>query len=174
MEAYPAIVTKRDTRAYASTPIPDDLLHRILQAGRMAGSARNRQPVRLIVVRDAELKTELAACGQGTGHLPSCAVAIAIVLLPEGGEPGKPFEIFRGPFDAGRAAQNMMVTAWAEGIASCPVTLHDFDAAGKVFGLPEGHVVANMVALGYPAEAAEPRDSQPRLPFDEVVHWERW
>ena len=47
MEAYRAIVTKRDTRSYEPRPIPDQVLHRILQAGRMAGSAKNAQPIRV-------------------------------------------------------------------------------------------------------------------------------
>ena len=174
MEAYRAIVTKRDTRSYEPRPIPDQVLHRILQAGRMAGSAKDAQPIRLVVLRDEKGKAELAKCGRFTPHVPSAAAAVAIVLLPEG-EPGSPFAIFRGPFDAGRAAQNMMVAAWAEGVTSCPASMHDEEGARRVLGLPDGHVVANVIALGYPqgGEASQ-RDGRPRLPLDEYVHWERW
>ncbi len=172
MEAYCAIVSKRDTRAYTSKPIPAKVLQRILQAGRMAGSAKNIQPVRLIVVREAERKAALAACGKFAPHVPACQVAVAVVLLPE--QKSGAFAIYRGPFDAGRAAQNIMVAAWAEGVASCPASLHDFVAARKVLGLPDGHVVANVIALGYPDESGEARESRPRLGLDEIVRWERW
>lgn len=174
MDAYRAIISKRDTRDFAERPIPGEVLHRILQAGRMAGSAKNAQPVRLVVLESFERRAELAECGRFTPHLVSCAVAVAIVLAPEDGEPGKPFAIFRGPFDAGRAAQNMMVAAWAEGISSCPASMHDAECAARVLGLPEGYVVANVIAFGYPAEGAPIGRGQQRLPIDEYVRFERW
>lgn len=175
MDAYRAIVTKRDTRSYAPTPIPEDAVRRILQAGRMAGSAKNAQPLRVVAVREPARKEELAACGRYTPHLVHSALTVVLVLLPEEGEVGAPFAIYRGPFDAGRAAQNMMVAAWSEGITSCPITLHDGERAAKVLGLPEGHVVANAIAFGYPpgGRAAHP-EPRPRLPLDAYVHWERW
>ena len=46
MDTFLAIVSKRDTRRYSERPIPDDIVHRILEAGRLAGSAKNRQPWR--------------------------------------------------------------------------------------------------------------------------------
>ena len=61
MDAYACIRTKRDTRAYQSAPIAEDTLRRILQAGRMAGSAKNLQPCRFLVVQEEAKKKELAA-----------------------------------------------------------------------------------------------------------------
>ena len=163
MDAYQAIVTKRDTRNYASTPISDEVLHRILMAGRMAGSSKNSQPARFIVLRDRQHLVELAACGDFSTHLPSAALAIAVVLEPNGGQ-----------LDAGRAAQNIMVAAWAEGITSCPTSMHRPNDARAVLGLPEGYAVAIILPLGYPAEGASLHAGRPRLPLDEYVHWERW
>ena len=131
METHQAIRTKRDTRAFAATAIPEDILERILRAGRMAGSAKALQPVRLIVVRDQAQKEAVAACGRSTAHIPKAAAVVVIVLVPEEGVVGRPFALFRGPFDAGRAAQNMMLAAWEMGITSCPVTLHDDVAAAS-------------------------------------------
>ncbi|HMO54659.1 MAG TPA: nitroreductase family protein, partial [Tepidiformaceae bacterium] len=143
-ETYRTIVTKRDTRAFDGRSIPDDILNRLVQAARMAGSAKAAEPVRLILVRDQAQKDALAQCGRFTPHIPTCAVAAVFVLVPEFGEVGAPFTIFRGPFDAGRAAQNLMLAAWAEGIASCPASMHDEERARAVLGLPPGHVVANV------------------------------
>jgi nitroreductase len=67
----------------------------------------------------------------------------------------------------------MMLAAWAEGITSCPVTMHDAPCARRVLGLPETHRVAIVLAFGYPT-AEEGRRSSPRLPLDELVHQERW
>ena len=162
---YDVVRTKRDTRSYAERPIPEETLRRILQAGRMAGSSKNSQPCRFVVLRDAEHKRELTACGDFATHLPSAPVAVAVVLEPDG-----------GPFDAGRAAQNMMIAAWAEGITSCPTSMHRPEDAARVLGLPEGYRVATVLPFGYPApvEDGAARPPRPRLPLAEYVHEERW
>ena len=163
MDAYQAIITKRDTRHFTAEPISDDTLTRILQAGRMAGSSKNSQPVRLVVLRDAAARQALAECGDFAAHLQASPVAVAVVLAPGG-----------SGFDAGRAAQNVMVAAWAEGITSCPTSMHRPECAGEALGLPEGHSVAVVVALGYPDSKHPLSGGRQRLPLDEVVHWERW
>jgi len=174
MDVYQTIVSKRDTRGFELRPIPDDVLHRILQAGRMAGSAKALEPVRFVVLRDQDQKQALSVCGLSTQHLLTAAAVVAIVLEPEIGVVGAPLTIFRGPFDSGRAAQNMMLAAWGEGIASCPASMHHAEDAAAVLGLPEGYVVANTIAFGYPAASAPARPTRPRKPLDEYVHWERW
>ncbi|MDI6858127.1 MAG: nitroreductase family protein [Dehalococcoidia bacterium] len=163
METYSTIVSKRDTRQYTDRPISDESLRRILQAGRMAGSSKNSQPCRFIVVRDAERKKELSACGQFAAYIPSAPVVIVVAMSPDGRD-----------FDAGRATQNMMLAAWAEGITSCPVTLHDAACARRVLGLPEGHWVAIAIPFGYPPEGALQTLGQRRLPLENLVHYERW
>lgn len=174
MDTLKAIMTKRDRRAFAETPVTEDVLNRILRAARMAGSAKNAQPVRLIVLRDQARKAELAKCGQFTPHVVASPVVIAIVLVPELGVLGAPLTIFRGPFDAGRAAQNIMLAAWNEGLGSCPASMHDGEAAAEVLGLPEGHVVANLIALGYPAGEDPNSGGRPRLPLSDFVYREVW
>ncbi len=163
VDAYQAIIGKRDTRHFAEKPIPDEVLNRVLQAGRMAGSSKNSQPVRFVVLREASRKAELAGCGQFATPVPGSAAAVCVVLLPGG-----------GGFDAGRSAQNLMVAAWAEGITSCPIAMHDQACARKVLGLPEDHSIASVIALGYPDPAHSLHGGRQRLPLDELVHWERW
>src|SRR5258708_4063584 len=109
-------MTKRDTRRFSPDPIPAAIVDKILNAGRMAGSARAAEPFRLVVLQDAEVRRRAAACGQATTHIIDGTLVVAIVLLPEFGIVGTPFALFRGPFDGGRCAQNMMLVAWEEGI----------------------------------------------------------
>ncbi len=163
MDAYEAIVTKRDTREYDERPISDDALRRILQAGRMAGSSKNEQSVRAIVIRDAAGKAALAGCGDFTTHMPSSPLVIVLVR----------FEGSR-PFDAGRAAQNMMVAAHAEGIASCPVGIQHDDRARDVLGLPANQIVAMALTLGYPTGGRVAACGDRRLSLDDYTYWERW
>jgi nitroreductase len=163
MDAYTCIRSKRDSREYAGRGITDDSLDRILQAGRMAGSSKNTQPWAFVVLRDPKRREELAACGQFAKHVPGAPLAIAVVLTPTGGD-----------FDAGRAAQNMMLAAWAEGITSCPVSMHDRECAARELGLPEGHRVAIVLAFGYPASEASRHRGVARTAVGELVHQERW
>ena len=163
MDAFKAIVTKRDTRYYTAEPIAPEVLTRILQAGRMAGSSKNTQPVRLVVVQDQAAREALASCGDFASHLHHCAAAVAVVLAPGG-----------SGFDAGRVAQNLMVAAWNEGIATCPTSMHRPDCAAEKLGLPPEHAVAIVVAMGHPDLKHPLSGGRQRLPLDELVHWGRW
>jgi len=163
MDAYKCIVTKRDTRTYLDKPIEEEELQRILQAGRMAGSSKNTQPTRLVVLRDRQRRVEVAACGHYAEHLRSAALGIAI-CLPETGS----------DFDAGRSAQNMMLAAWSMGIASCPCSMHERECAIKTLGLPEGYRVVVVLAMGHPDPAVSMSLGKKRLGLEELAHEERW
>jgi nitroreductase len=163
MDAYQAIIGKRDRREYDGRPIPEDALHRILQAGRMAGSSSNTQTIRYVVLRDQAAKDKLAPAGPGTA--PLVKAPLAVVIVQERG---------RREFDVGRAAQNMMVAAWAEGIHSCPIGLREEAIASQALGLPETHVASIGLSFGYPAPSAAPGESRPRLPAEDLVHYDHW
>jgi len=164
MDAYRAVVDKRDQRMFLPKPIPDEALRRILQAARMTGSSKNVEPNRLIVVREPERRAALAALGAFAKFLAHAAAVIVIAQTQ------------RHEFDAGRCAQNMMVAAWAEGIGSCPAHLPEAEVA-KLLGIPADVVVNRVVAFGYvdPARAAAPASvARKRRPIEELVHWETW
>lgn len=163
MDAYTATRTKRDTREYEDRPIPEEVLRRILQAGRMAGSSKNSQPCRFIVLRDPAVRRQVARCGDYARHVPSAPLAVAVALSPGGYD-----------FDAGRCAQNMMVAAWAEGVTSCPVSLHDEECARRTLGLPEGHRVSTLLAFGYPRAGTSLSGGARRLPLEELLQHEHW
>ena len=166
MDAYLAIVSKREVRAYAERPPPDDAVRRLLEAGRMAGSSRNRQARRFVVLRDGALERAASAVHM-PDNLRGAALAVAIVVR------GK------GPtgLDAGRAAQNMMLAASNDGIGSCPNGIADPDALAAVLGTGDDEQVVTVLGFGYPAHPADPESRTPqewiaradRLPFNEIV-----
>jgi nitroreductase len=164
MDAYRAIVDKRDQRAFLPTPIPDEALRRILQAARMTGSSKNSEPNRLVVVRDRERLAALAAIGTFAKFLERAAVVIILAQT-------QPHE-----FDAGRCAQNMMVAAWNDGIGSCPAHLPEAQVA-KLLGIPADVHVNRVIGFGYvdPSRANAPKSvARRRKPLEELVHWESW
>lgn len=163
MDAYRAIISKRDTRDYEQRPIAPETLQRILQAGRMAGSSKNAQPIRLILIEDGQRKAALAKCGDFTAHLTSTPLVIVIVRFGDS-----------RPFDAGRTAQNMMVAANAEGVASCPVGIQHDDCARKLLGLPPEATVAMAITFGYPTGGRSVARGERRIDLGEFVRREVW
>ena len=163
MDALKAIISKRDTRSFTDEPVPPETVGRILQAGRMAGSAKNTQPCRFVVLSEREHMEELASCGQFSSWIPQAPLNIAVVMPSEGRD-----------FDAGRVAQNMLVAANALGLASCPVTMHDQDCARRVLGLPDDYKVAIVLAIGHPPDGKITGMGVTRNALEDIVHHERW
>src|SRR5919106_580739 len=145
MDAYRAVVDKRDQRVFLPTPLPDETLRHILQAARMTGSSKNAEPNRLIVVRD---RARLRAVADLSPMGKFIAYAAALVVIAQ---------TQRHEFDAGRCAQNMMIAAWNDGVVSCPAHLPEADVA-KLLGIPPAIHVNRVIAFGYvdPARAAAP------------------
>lgn len=168
METFQCIRTKRAVRKFTPTPIPQETLTRILEAGRWAGSAKNRQPWSFVVVRSRATLEGLSRCGPYAGHLAEASVGVALVTEGEGAN-------WTVPFDLGRAAQNMMLAGWEAGVGSVVAAIYDRGKASALLGLPAGLVVYVAISFGYPAPAQPPPPvPRGRKPLGEIIHWERW
>jgi nitroreductase len=164
MDAYRAIIDKRDRRHFLDTSISEQSLRRILQAGRMTGSSKNAEPNRFVVVRDRERLQAIGALGGFATWLGRAAAAVVIVQTQE------------HQFDAGRCAQNMMLAAWSDGIGSCPAHVPEGELA-KLLKIPGSLSVNRVIGFGYldPARAAAPSSvARRRLPLTELVRYETW
>ena len=157
MDTFLAIASRREMRDYAGTPIPEDVVQRILDAGRLSGSSRNTQRWQFVVVGDHEA---MAQCVYAPGNVLGAALVVAIAGAA-------------GSFDVGRAAQNMLLAAWNDGVGSCPNGISDAEGAERIAGAP----VSIVLTFGYPATARDPTAHTAeewsarakRKPFDEVV-----
>jgi nitroreductase len=157
VDTFLAIASRREIRDYAETPIPGDIVHRILDAGRLSGSARNKQQWQFVVVGDHEA---MAECVYAPGNVLGAALVVAIAGDARG-------------LDVGRAMQNMLLAAWNDGVGSCPNGVSDGDAAERIAGAP----VSIVLTFGYPAKPRDPESHTAegwsaranRKPFDEVV-----
>lgn len=122
-------------------------MRRVLDAGRVAGSSRNSQPWRFVVA-GPETVAALAPTVWEPGNLEGAALVVAVVVTGRGA----------ATFDAGRAAQNMMLVAWDQGVGSCPNGVRDSDRGRAVLGLGTDQDVATILSFGYPAGRARPGD----------------
>ncbi len=152
MDAYQAIKSLRSVRHFLDKPISDEVLNRILEAGRWTGSAKNVQPWQFIVVRNRETLGRLAGCGQFASHLRGAALAIVIVTPTN----------WSGTVDAGRAVQDLLLAAWDEGVGSCIASMHDADCARAVLDVPQDRQVV-AISFGYPqSDAPQTIEGRPR------------
>jgi len=158
VDTFLAIASRREVRNYADRPLPDEIVHRILDAGRLSGSSQNKQLWEFVIVRDHDALAEAVYAPENVRNAQLVA-AIA-------GD--------AAPFDIGRAAQNMLLAAWNEGVGASPNGVKDHDRAAEVAGASP---VKMVLSFGYPEK---PRDPQSRTaeewsaranrkPFDEVV-----
>lgn len=167
MDARLAITSKRDVRSYARTPLGPDTERRILDAGRLAGTASNRQPCRFLIIEGAA-RPDVARAVYVPAHIITAPFVVAISVTPGGG---------LVDFDAGRVAQNMMLAAWAEGVGSCPNGVADHDMLARAVGLTGEERVPIVISFGVPEPWRDPARRSPerwsetarRLPLAELV-----
>lgn len=146
METALTIASRRETRRYDERPIPPDVERAIFDAGRLAGSAQNKQPWRFLVVESPEIRGRLAEMVFAPGNVRGARLIVAILVSGKGPT----------SFDAGRAAQNMLLAAWDQGVGGCPNGMPDRDAAGEILGAREGESPAIVLTFGYPARKRDP------------------
>lgn len=171
MDAWDAICARRNVREYQPRAIADDDLNRIAEAGWRAPSAKNRQPWDFVIVTDRAQLQELSTVWRGAGHIAAAPAAIAIVA------PVPPDErrVVTDNYDIGQATMAMMIAATDLGIGTGHSSVGDQDKARAILGVPDDHLVAFLLGVGYPADRPlRPIRTPNRRPFSEVVHHGRW
>lgn len=142
-------------------------MEHILQAGRVAGSAKNRQDRRFVVLRDTQ--AQAAEMVTRPGNIRGAALVVAIVIR----------EGTYSVFDAARAAQNMMLVAWNDGVASCPNSVTDADGFARLLDLSDDERISVLISFGLPAKGFDPRTrsaeewlaAADRVPIEDAVEY---
>jgi nitroreductase len=172
VETWKAIDSIRVVREFSESPLSDDHITRIVNAGRRAGSSKNLQRWAFVVVRDRERLRQLAEAGPFAGHIAAAAAAIALVSPDPKQE--QPLSVM---WDLGRAAQNMVLAAWEVGIGSAPATVYEHELVKRLLGIPVDQHCEYILSFGHPADAwalTAPKRSGGRVSLDEVLHEENW
>jgi nitroreductase len=163
MDTFLTIASRRETKRFSGRPVADVVVRRILDAGRLAGSGRNRQPWTFVLVEPAAI----APFVFDPVNLDGAAFAVAIVVSGKGPT----------SFDAGRAAQSMLLAAWSDGVGGTPNGIADRDGVRELLGLAEEETTATVLAFGYGERQRDPSRHTAeewsvrarRKPLDELV-----
>ncbi len=154
MTLYELIIKRRTIRQFGPQPVDPEALSRIVDAGRLAPSAANHQPLEFIAVDREDLRAKI---------YPGLkfASAIAPAGFPRPGNEPKAY-IFTlvnlkirekmYEYDVGAAMENMCLAALAEGLASAWIISIDRAAMAELLGVPVEYKIDSVLALGYPAQ----------------------
>lgn len=162
----------RAVREYTPEPVSDDALRDILEVGRWSGSASNRQPVEIVVVRDKGVLQQIAQHGVRAAE----TAPVALVIVSPGEAERNDIEVF----DLGRLDERLLLAARAHGLGSNISTLKGEgpEVIRQALGIPAGKRVWTVVTIGHPDRSARAAgaagSTAGRKPAESFVHWGRY
>jgi nitroreductase len=164
MDTFEAIRRRRTTRTYLPTKVPDETIGKILEAGRLAPSARNLQPWHFVVIQDRSVLKQLGALCTTGRFIEHASCAVAVVTDPTNSW----HEI-----DGARAVQSMELAGWNEGVGTCWIGSMERDRIKDLLAIPKDLHLLTILPFGYAVETDAPRRKTKKRP-DEVCHWGRF
>ena len=163
---------RRSVRAYKPDEVPEEMLQTVLEAGRLAPSACNKQPWRFIVVRSETVRRALGAA-YAREWFWKAPLVIAVCILPKEAwtrsHDGKNYAMADGAL----AMDHLQLAAAELGLGTCWIAAFDPAAAREILNLPDGVEIVGMTPLGFPDVEPSPR-VRSRRPLGEIVLKERW
>ncbi|MCD6327849.1 nitroreductase family protein [bacterium] len=169
MDVYEAIETRRSVRAYGPDEIDRAVLLRIMDAARLAPSAKNLQEWRFVIVTDAEKKLRLQEAARGQKFVGQAAAVIACCAKTDEHLMACGQQCY--PIDVAIAIDHITLAAVAEGLGTCWIGSFFEDKAREILNIPEAIRVVELLTIGYPADSPKPKS---RLSLDETVCFEEW
>ena len=151
MELTEAIKKRQSIRDYEDWPVPEEKLHNVLEAARLAPSASNRQRWKFVVVRESQRRQELSRAAGGQTHVAQAPVVIAAVAtMPEYvmrcGVPAH-------PVDLAIAVDHMTLAAVDEGLGTCWIGAFYQEEVKDILKIPKNYRVVSLLTLGFPKTA---------------------
>ncbi|UCG30915.1 MAG: nitroreductase family protein [candidate division WOR-3 bacterium] len=171
MELYDVIKKRKSVRKYKTDPIPDDVLNRILDAGRMAPSAKNIQPWHFVVIREPGMKKKVAEACRNQFFIADAGAIICGCAFEKiaWGRMGNYMAAW--PHDLSIALDHMILAATNEGLGTCWIGAFDEKMVKDVLGIPDDVRVVALTPVGYPAEEAKDRG---RLELKDIVSYDKF
>jgi nitroreductase len=170
MDIYQAIKTRKSVRAFLDKEIPDEVLNRLLEAARIAPSARNLQEWRFVVVRDPQKRQQLAQAAKGQTFVGEAPVVLACCADTEGHVMTCGQLCY--PIDVAIAVDHITLCAAAEGLGTCWIGAFHEDEVKKLLHIPDRIRVVALLPIGYPRDPAPV--SKNRRSLAEIVCQDEW
>jgi nitroreductase len=169
MEYYDLIRSRESIRNYdRDRKVPEKVLHRILEAGRLAPSASNRQPWTFVLVSsDDKLKEVKASYGRAWFQDAPHVLAVVGDKTQSWVRPKDGYNSIET--DLAIAMDHMILAAENEGVATCWIIAFDYEKLAQAVGLKESEVVYCMTPLGYPRAGFRKKGNKIRKPLSEVI-----
>jgi len=168
MDIYKAILKRRTIRKFKQTRIPVEILEKLINAGRLAPSGANMQPLKFIIVNDEEsvskifphLKFAAYLGTEGTPKENERPTAYVIVCID------KNIKAITPQSDSGAAIENIILTAVGENIGSCWMKAINRDKIREILNIPDNLEIDSLISLGYPNEESVTEELT-----DSVKYW---
>jgi nitroreductase len=163
--------TLRAVRSFRPDPVPQEVLDDVLEVARWSGSATNKQPWEILIIRERDTLRSLASVEGYAGHLAGAPLGIVLVMAGERAE--------QETYDEGKLAERIMLAAHAHGVGSCIGWFAGSGrgAAREQLRIPKEKVVRTAISLGYPDEGARRSRvgrGRARKPLGEIVYEESY
>jgi nitroreductase len=169
MELMEAIKRRRSVRSYQDKAVEEEKLLRVLEAGRLAPSAKNMQDWRFIVVKDPGLRLKLAEAAKNPAFVGQAPVVIVACGTSD-------YVMTCGqltyPIDVSIAVDHMTLAAVEEGLGTCWIGAFYEDKVKEILEIPQSIRVVALLPLGYPAQP--PSKPTPRKNLKEIVAYDKW
>jgi nitroreductase len=162
MDVFEAIRTMLAVRRFQDKPVPETTVRRIVEAGRLTGSAMNLQPWHFVVVQDRETLRRLGALAGSGPYIAQAPLAIVVAVD----------KTSYAVSDASRAIQSMLLAAWADGVGSNWVGFGGLDEVKALLAIPARLDVLAILPFGYPVGVVG-RGKKQRKALGAVAHRER-
>ena len=155
MSLLDLILSRRSIRRYENKDIPEEVLQQILETGRQAPSAANRQPIRFVIVNDPDILKNLCdnLINRFVKHAPVAIVGCADIK-----------SLLTGKWavvDTTIAMENMVIAAWSLGIGSCWIGACNEEKVKELLKIPDKWKFVALLTFGYPAEQPKQRKKKP-------------
>jgi len=170
MNVMDAVKKRKSIRDYLDKPVEDNKLNAMLEVGRLAPSASNRQEWRFVVVREPETRKRLGEAAGGQRFVGEAPVVIVACAKTDG-------HVMRSgqlsyPINVAIALDHMSLAAVELGLGTCWIGLFNEKKVKEIIGIPEEIRVVQLMPLGYPADPSPVEKS--RLSLDTIVKYDRW
>lgn len=165
MQYQEALKKRYSCREYQSKPIPKDIIANLIDAGRLAPTARNVQPWEFLAVTDKAKLEKIGSLAQNGYFIKDCVCCIAVLC--------KDTKYYLE--DGCAATENILLCATDLGLGSCWVAGDKkpyCEQIKKMLGVPKEFKLVSMIALGYPKRSTA--ELHPKRDLNELLHWEKF